>query len=232
MAQLIVEACVTNERWRMFVEHRLPKINHRQRDTTIGGEDAERASSLASPRVTGIQLSDMLEGSSPDEISHLDLGLSKDFNGEGDDMEDEGGSHVLTFGRDVDDDDSDDSDDEEMDETDPARLAELQARYGFGAPKASEEGDDIGTADGNDGDAAEDDDWGFATGSGENGNEDDGNDGDVNFGGADEWGDFGTAAAAAAAAGEDATQDATEEDEEDVPPAPQATPVLPPPQES
>ena len=37
----------------------------------MGGEDAERASSMASPRVTGIQLSDVLENSDPEKIESL-----------------------------------------------------------------------------------------------------------------------------------------------------------------
>lgn len=204
VAKLIVEACVTNERWRHFVEHRLPKINERQRDAPLGGEDAERQSSLASPRV---DMSAMLEGTDVNEISHLDLGLSPN-------EDEDSGTHVLTFrGNDSDDDDDDDevdSDEEEMDETDPARLAELQARYGFGAASVSNE----------DSNTAKEDDWGFADG----GNENDGIEGDdvnVGDGGGDDgegWGDFDSPAASTTATTDVSTK---EDNGEDVPPAPQ-----------
>jgi hypothetical protein len=39
-----VNACATNDRWVAFVKDRLPKINDQQRDSPLGGEDAERAS--------------------------------------------------------------------------------------------------------------------------------------------------------------------------------------------
>ena len=55
---MIVETCVTNERWRTFVSEQLPKINDLQKDTPLGGEDAERASSLASPRVVAFNSAD------------------------------------------------------------------------------------------------------------------------------------------------------------------------------
>jgi len=41
----------------LFVQERLPAINDKQRDAPLGGEDAERASSMASPRVTGVSWS-------------------------------------------------------------------------------------------------------------------------------------------------------------------------------
>ena len=232
VAQIIVEACVTNERWRIFVSERLPKINDLQKDTPLGGEDAERSSSLASPRVVSFN--------SADEISHLDLGLSKNSahgggGGDGGDGEDEeeddgfgGVEHVLMFGRndptrDDDDDDSDEEDsDEEEPDNDPVRLAELQARYGFDASKVGGGESGGGGTEAGDGD----DDWGFATGAATN----EGNDGDVNFGD-DGWGAFDDDSEvqdqSVAAAGDSNVDD----DDDDVPPAPQTTsvtPILPP----
>ena len=232
---MIVETCVTNERWRTFVSERLPKINDLQKDTPLGGEDAEMASSLASPRVVAFN--------SADEISHLDLGLSKDSaagggagagGGDGEEEEEDGFGgveHVLMFGRndptrDDDDDDSEEEDsDEEEPDNDPVRLAELQARYGFDASKVSggESGESGGGAEAGEGD----DDWGFATGAATN----EGNDGDVNFGD-DGWGAFDDDSEvqdqSVAAAPGDAKVD---DDDDDVPPAPQTTsvtPILPP----
>ena len=119
VARLIVEACATNARWITFVNDRLPQINDKQRDAPLGGEDAERESSLASPRVTGIQLSDMLDGDVNNEISNLDLGLASNSG-----VNDENDENVLSFDRGdlVVDSDEEDSDDEEMDETDPVSV--------------------------------------------------------------------------------------------------------------
>jgi hypothetical protein len=177
-----------------------------------------------------IQLSDMLDG---DGIESLDLGLSKSqATLDGGEEEEE---NVLSFGRNaLDDSDEEelDSDEEEMDETDPARLAELQARYGFGALRGGDNGDNGGdNGGGNGGGNGGDDDWGFASGgnedqesdvnfgdAGNNGN--DGNDGNDGNNDDEGWGDFG---------GKE--QGAKKEEEEDVPPAPATTTTFAPPQE-
>lgn len=165
---------------------------------------------MASPRVTGVQFSDILEG----DIDDLDLGTSKKHNAASDE-------NVLSFDRDAfnNDDSDDDSDEEEPDETDPVRLAELQARYGFGAPTSSTvdvetKDNDTTTTSGEDNGGRNDDDWGFA------GNVD-ANEGDVNFGDGDEgWGDFG-----------EENNEPTGNDAPPVAPSSNSAPTLPPPQE-
>jgi hypothetical protein len=224
VAALIVTACASNARWRSFVDTRLLEVNKRQRESPLGGEDAERASSLASPRVTGIQLSDVLENSDPDRIESLDLGLALNDN-QLDSLRD---MEPYDLNADGSTSSSDDDDDDEG-EMDPKKLAELQERYGFSTdPSSSSDNEPISTPSGhdnpqNDGTSdtvpganpvnGEDDEWGFAAGDGMFEKDDD--EGGVNLGGDgdDDWG-F-------------ATEASKEEDES--PGAPQAAAPAPPP---
>ena len=199
-----------------------------ERDAPLGGEDAELASSLASPRVTGIQLSDVLENSDPSRIDSLDLGLSLNEN-QLDSLRDMEPYDLNADGSTTSSSDEDEDDDDE--EVDPKKLAELQERYGFSTelnvtmPESNDDGNPQNHGIGSDSlngmevvNGDDDDDWGFAAGDGMFGKDDD--EGGVNLGGDgdDDWG-FATE---------------VEKEEDGTPIAPEAaanatTPGLPPP---
>eukprot|EP00946_MAST-07B_sp_MAST-7B-sp1_P000716 g716.t1 len=194
----------------------------------------KRASSLASPRVTGIQLADVLENSDPDRIESLDLGLALNED-QLDNLRDMEPYDLNADGSTSSSDDDDDDDDNDLD---PKKLAELQDRYGFSSGPSSSAG---GTADGGEGGNPQvdgtsgttattssshnddDGDWGFVTSDGMFDKDDaDGEsfaDG-VNLGGDGDDDDWGFASDAGAS-------------EEKAPPVPEATsnaaPILPPP---